>query len=135
MSHSYLRARVLHVIPGPLAGQHIVLPQFTKADPVAQRQLRRVGNLHARLQWRAHQGHAAKSPQGQATQAFAAIAVHQCDALASLQTLVRGHQAGQAAADDQHIGLLLCCQVRLLVVMAALCLCPAALCDANDSDL
>jgi hypothetical protein len=87
-----------------------VLAQLAKANPVAQRNLGGVFELHAPLQGRIHQRHAAKGPQGQTAQAVARVAVHQRHALARLQAFKRRDQAGQAAANHQHIRLHCCCQ-------------------------
>jgi hypothetical protein len=81
----------------------------------------RVGNLHARLQRRAHQGHAAKGPQGQPAQALGRVAVHQRHALALAQRLQGGDDAGQAAADDQDVGRMGVCHAGVSPVRALCC--------------
>ena len=50
----HLGARVLHVVVRPRAGPMVLGPEFAKAQPVGQRALGRVGDLHLRLQRRAH---------------------------------------------------------------------------------
>jgi len=99
----HLAARMLHIVLGPLARQHVALAQFGKAQPVGQRPLGRVGDLHARLERRAHQCHATKGPQGQAAEALGRVAVHQSDGSARAQAFQRGDDTGQAPADHHHI--------------------------------
>jgi hypothetical protein len=102
----HLRARVRHVMARPLQRVFVGRIQLAKAQPVAQRDLGRVGNLHARLQRRAHQRHAAKGPPRQPAQALGRVAVHQRHPLAGAQQFQRGNDAGQAAADDHGVVVL-----------------------------
>ena len=98
-----LAARMLHVVLGPLPGQHVVYAQCCKTQPVAQGNVRCVGNLHARLQRRAHQRHTAKSPQRQSPQALRRIAVHQGNRPAGAQAFERRDDTGQPPTDHHHI--------------------------------
>ena len=98
-----LGARLMHVILSPLTRQHIRVRQLAKSNPIPQGHLRRVGNFHAGLLRRTHQGHATKSPQGQTTQAIGRVAVNETHRLAGTQALQRRHQARQTASGNHHI--------------------------------
>jgi hypothetical protein len=115
-----LGAGVFDVVARPLAGQHILLAEFTEANPVAQGNLGGVLEFHAPLQRRVHQRHAAEGPQCQAAQPLGRVAIHQGHALPGAQAFQRGHQPGQAAADDENIRLNCACHVGLLVSCAHL---------------
>ena len=98
-----IRAAALDVVRGPATRPVFGLGQLAEAQPVGQRPTGRIRNLHAPLQRRVHQRHAAEGPARQAPQALGRVAVHHRDAAAGLQAFERGHQTGQAAADDQHV--------------------------------
>ena len=98
-----LRSRVLHVVTGPLQRPFIIGRQLPKAEPVVEGDLRCVGNFHAFLQRRAHQHHAAKGPQREATHPFFCVPVCQGNGLAGAQTFQGGNNAGQPATDHQNV--------------------------------
>ena len=111
-----LYARVLHIVGRPLAGQYVVLSQLAKAQPVSERNFRRVLDLHAPLHRGIDQCHAAERPQGQTPQSRGCVAVHQGDGFASSQAFDGRHDAGQATANHQHVRLnrfLHCCLLPL----------------------
>ena len=94
---------MLHVVTGPLQGQFVVGRKLAKAEPVFQGDLRCVGNLHAFLQRRAHQHHATKGPQCQATHPFFRVPVCQGYGLAGTQAFKSGDNARQPATDHQNV--------------------------------
>ncbi len=94
---------MFHVIFGPLQGQIILGCQLAKTEPVFQGDFRCVGNLHAFLQRRAHQHHAAKGPQRQAAHPFFRVTVRQGYGLTSTQAFKSRDNACQPAADHQNI--------------------------------
>jgi hypothetical protein len=107
-------ARVFDVMPRPLqrpmvAGVGGV--EFAEAQPVGQRALGRVGDLHLRLQRRADQRHAAEGPQRQTAETLGAVAVDQRHAPSGAQQLQCGDDAGQAAAHHHGIAWLHCTHV------------------------
>ncbi len=99
----HFATRMFDVVTRPALRPVIVITEFAKTEPVAQRDFRRVGNFHFCLQRRADQRHAAKRPQRQSAEALRRVAVHQRHRFAGAQQLQRGDDAGQATTDDQHV--------------------------------
>ena len=100
-----LGTRVLDVIARPLQRPVLGRVEFAEPDPVAQRDLRRVGDLHPRLQRGADQRHTAERPQRQPAEPLRCVAIQQGHRLAAPHRLQRRDDAGETAADDDYIGL------------------------------
>ena len=78
--------------------------ELRRALPVLPRELGGVLDAHPALLGAVDEEQAAERPPGLAAEVAAVLLVEQQHPLAGQRQLVGGHQAGQAGADDDHVG-------------------------------
>src|SRR5450759_3446732 len=87
----------------PAPRPYIAGGDFTKAQPVAQRQFGRILDAGQALLAAADDENPAEAFPREPAESFSFIAIKQDDALARLEQLERGDNTRQPATDDHHL--------------------------------